>query len=80
MDKRLASANSIRVIVKPASGHNEIESYSAEKKAWLIKIDAAAEKNKANIELLRFLKKQTGTFWIIKTGLHSREKILVRKN
>ncbi|MBI2143734.1 DUF167 domain-containing protein [Candidatus Woesearchaeota archaeon] len=71
-----ANLEKIAVVVKPNSSKNEIISYNSEKKAWMVNIKAAAEKDKANKELLKFMKKETGRAWMIKTGLHSREKVL----
>ncbi|MBI2141210.1 hypothetical protein HYU16_02190, partial [Candidatus Woesearchaeota archaeon] len=39
-------------------------------------IAAEAEKDKANKELLRLLKKETGKIFRIKSGLHGRNKLL----
>ena len=66
----------IAVVVKPNSRNNELLGYNSEKKVWIIAVKAAAEKDAANKELLRFLKKETGRMWAIKSGSHSREKIL----
>ncbi len=65
------------VVVKPGSSKNKIVGYSSEKKTWIVKVKAAAEKDEANKELLKFLRKETGKTWLIKKGLHSREKTLV---
>ena len=67
----------LRVVVKPNSRNNEIIGYSDEKKAWLISIKVAAEKNEANRELLKFIKKETGRRWMVKSGAHNREKTLI---
>lgn len=67
----------IAVVVKPGSSKNEIVGYNSERKAWIVKVKAAAEKDAANKELLKFLRKETGKTWLIKKGLHSREKTLV---
>lgn len=70
-------SNTITVVVKPCSSKNEIIGYRSEKKAWIIKIKAPAEKDKANKELLKFLRKETGKTWIIKSGSRSHEKTLI---
>ncbi len=73
----------ISVVVKPGSGENEIVGYSTTFlgkrliKKWHINVKTAAEKDEANKELLKFLRKETGKTWLIKKGLHSREKTLV---
>ncbi len=67
----------IPVIIRAGSSRNEIVGYSEGKKAWVISVKEPADKNKANAELLRFLKRETGKGWRIKSGSKSREKILV---
>lgn len=66
----------ITVVVKPNSSKNVIVGYDSERKAWVVKVKAAAEKDKANRELLKFLRKETGKAWVIKSGSRSKEKIL----
>lgn len=73
----IVNSKTIAVIVKPNSSKDEIVGYSSEKKAFVINIKAAAEKDKANKELLKFLKKITGKAFAIKSGSRSKEKILV---
>lgn len=77
-DFAAATKNStiIAVAVKPNSSRNEIVSYNNEKKAWIISIKAPADKDKANKELLKFLRKETGRAWMIKSGSRSHEKTL----
>ena len=70
-------SGTIVVCVKPNSSKNGVLGYSSEKKAWMIAVKAAAEKDAANKELLRFLKKLTGKQFLIKNGLRSKEKVLV---
>ncbi len=66
-----------KVVVKPGSSKNEVLGYSEDKKAYVIDIKAAAEKGKANTELLNFLRKATGKRFVIKNGIRSREKTLI---
>lgn len=73
----IRNSNVISVVVKPNSSKNEIVGYDSERKAFLINIKAAAEKGKANKELLKFMKKETGRTWMIKSGGRSREKTLI---
>ncbi len=68
--------NKLKVIVKPNSIKTEILGYDNEKHALKIAIAAQPEDNKANIELIRFLKKLTKKDVRIKTGLRGREKII----
>ncbi|MBN1645348.1 YggU family protein [Candidatus Woesearchaeota archaeon] len=65
-----------KIIVKPDSKENKILGYDKEKLAIRIAIKAKADKNKANIELIKFLSKQLNRKVRIKTGLKSREKII----
>lgn len=67
----------IAVVAKPNSSKNEIVGYDSEKKAWVVKVKAAAEKDKANKGLLKFLRKETGKTWMIKSGSRSHEKTLI---
>lgn len=69
-----------KIIVKAGSKENKITGFDCQKKAWKIEIKAPAEKNKANIEIIKFLTKHTGKKVIITTGLASREKICEIKN
>ena len=66
-----------KVIVKPNSRKNGILGYDEERQAYIISIKEKAEDNKANIELIRFLSKILGRKARIKSGLKSREKIIV---
>jgi len=65
------------VIAKPSSSRNEVVGFDNDKNAWLITIKTAAEDGKANWELLKFLRKETGKQWMIKSGLTGHKKILV---
>jgi uncharacterized protein (TIGR00251 family) len=65
-----------KVIITPNSGENKIIGFDNAKNAYLIKIKARPEENKANIELIKFLSKSTGKKARIKSGLRSREKII----
>jgi len=63
----------IRVSVKPNSKRNEILSQDGDK--MKVAIAAPPDKNKANLELIKFLSKKMGRVKII-SGFTSREKIL----
>ena len=65
-----------KAIIRPNSQDNEITCFDKEKGAYLIKVNAKAEDNKANIELIKFLSKALGRKARIKSGLKSREKII----
>lgn len=66
-----------KVIVKPNSKSNKIIGFDNDKKAYLVRIKAKAEGNKANIELIKFLSKVLGKRVNIKSGFKSREKIII---
>ncbi|MFH1827982.1 MAG: DUF167 domain-containing protein [Nanoarchaeota archaeon] len=65
-----------KIIVKPNASKNQIIGYDTNKDAYRISIKAKAEKNKANIEVIKFLSKQLGKKVIILRGKQSREKII----
>ena len=54
---KLASGNTLNVIAHPNSSKNEIDSYYSSREAFKINIKAAPEKGKANVELMKFLRK-----------------------
>ena len=65
--------DSITVIVKPNSRKTEI--MSSEDSTLKIAVAAPAEKGKANVELVKFLSKQTGRKVRIISGLTSKKKM-----
>ena len=65
-----------KIIVKPNSSKSELVSYDAEKDVYRINIKARPEDNKANIEVIRFLKKLMKKDVRIISGLKSREKVI----
>ncbi len=75
--EEIRCCKTITVVAKPNSRKNQIVGYSIGRKAWMINVKAAADKDEANRELLRFLKKETKKAWVIKSGLHSRKKTLI---
>jgi uncharacterized protein (TIGR00251 family) len=72
----IKDSKTICVIARPNSSRNQISGYDEKQGCWLINIKAVPEKGKANQELLKFLRKETGKSWRIKSGLHCRKKIL----
>ncbi|MBI5398060.1 DUF167 domain-containing protein [Candidatus Woesearchaeota archaeon] len=70
------SNNRLRVIVKPNAKQNEIASWDESRNALRIAIAAVPEKDKANVELLNFLKKLTGKKCKLLSGHKSREKLI----
>ena len=68
--------NSLKIIVKPNSRSNKIIEFDNQKDALRVEIAAPADKNKANIEVIKFFSKLTGKKVSIRYGLKSKEKIL----
>ncbi len=68
--------NLLSVLVKPDSKKTEILNYDSAKKSLIVSVAAPADKNKANIELIRFFSKLLKAKVNIKSGLKSRQKIL----
>ena len=63
----------IKVKVKPSSGEQNVE----EKESfYLVKLKSAPENNKANLELIKLLKKYFKKEIKIKSGFSSRNKII----
>ncbi|MFC1741403.1 DUF167 domain-containing protein [Nanoarchaeota archaeon] len=68
--------NTLKIIAKPNSPKTAVIGWDDNKKALRIAIAAVPDKDKANTELLKFLKKQTGKRCEIASGSRSREKII----
>lgn len=68
--------NTLKIIAKPNSSKTEILGYDENRQALRIAIAAVPDKDKANTELLKFLKKQTGRKCEIISGAKSREKVV----
>ncbi len=68
--------NSLKVIVKPNSKKTEVLGYDENRDAIKITIAAPAEDNKANIELIKFVSRQTEKKVRIISGKTSRTKLL----
>ena len=73
---RHIKSKTLKVIAKPNSPKTEIVAYDESRQALRIAIAAVPDKDKANTELLKFLKKQTGRKCGIKSGSKSREKVI----
>ncbi len=65
-----------KAIVKPNSQKNEILGFDEEKQAYIVRIKAKPEDNKANIELVKFLSKEMKAKIRIVGGFKSKEKLL----
>jgi uncharacterized protein (TIGR00251 family) len=66
----------LKVIVKPNAPKTQILAYDENKQALRIAVAAVPDKSKANTELLKFLKKQTGQRCEIARGSKSKEKLI----
>ena len=66
----------LKVLAKPNAPKTEVIGWDANKQALRIAIAAVPDKDKANTELLRFLKKETGMRCEIMSGAKSREKTI----
>ena len=69
--------NSLRIIVKPNANKSEILGYDESRQAVKVAIAAQPEKGKANKEVIKFFSKLLKRKIEIKSGLKSREKVLV---
>lgn len=63
----------IRVKVKPNSSKQSVEKIKEE---YIVQLKSCARKGRANLELVKFLKKYFGKEVRIKSGLSSRHKIV----
>jgi len=63
----------IKIKVKPSSGEQNVEEKDG---FYLVKLKSAPENNKANLELLKLLKKYFKKDVEIKSGFSSRNKII----
>ena len=69
--------NSLRIIVKPNASKSEILGYDEARQAVKVAIAAPPDKGKANKEVIKLFSKLLKRKIEIKSGLKSREKILV---
>ncbi|MCK4521661.1 MAG: DUF167 domain-containing protein [Nanoarchaeota archaeon] len=65
----------MKILVKPNSKKEDIF-FDKEKKAYVVSVKAKAENNKANIAVLKLMKKKFSKKFRIIKGLKSREKVL----
>ena len=71
--------NILKIIVKPNSNKSEIIGYDDTREAIKVNIKAPADKNKANIEVVKFFSRLLKKEVRIKVGLTSKEKVLLIK-
>jgi len=69
--------NHLKILVKPNSSKTEILGWDDDKKALRVNVKARPEDNAANVAVVKFFSKLLKKKVIIKTGLRSREKILI---
>ena len=74
--QKYISNNSLKIIVKPNSSKTEIVDYDEKKKALKVNVKAPADKNKANLKIIKFFSKLLKKKVRIK-GLSSKEKLLI---
>jgi len=74
--EKYISNNLLKIIVKPSSIETEIVGYDANKKSIRVNVNAPADKNKANKEIIKFFSRLLKKKVIIKSGLASKEKLL----
>jgi hypothetical protein len=73
---KLPLPQTFSVVAKPNSRKSEVIGWNSEKKELKVAIAAHAEHNKANVELLKFLRKISGRSAEIVSGLKSKRKII----
>ena len=72
----MINSKKFKIIVKANAKENKIEGFDANKNAYIVRIKAKPEDNKANIEIIKFLSKQLKKKVMIASGLKSKEKII----
>lgn len=72
----LEGSDVLAVKVKPNSKRSKILGFDAKLNEYLVEIAAPAEDNKANMELIRLLKKETGKNPKIISGATSKRKLV----
>lgn len=71
----LPQEGSFTIIVKTDQSENEITGFDFDRNAFKLNIKKPAENNKANLEIIKFLKKQGLNVKIIK-GLKNKVKLI----
>ena len=69
--------NHLKILVKPNSPKTEILKWDSERSALRVTIHAKPEDNEANIEVVKFFSKLLKKKVVIKSGMRSREKLLL---
>lgn len=65
-----------KIIAKPNSKETKLECFDSQRNAYVIRVKAKPEGNKANIEAIKFLSKLLKKKVKIIAGLKSREKLM----
>ena len=68
--------DSFKIIVKANSSKNEVLGFDKDKAAYRVAIKEKAENNKANVEIIKFFKKELKKDVKIVKGLRSKEKVI----
>ncbi|MFH1064949.1 MAG: DUF167 family protein [Nanoarchaeota archaeon] len=68
--------NAIKVIVKTKSGKSELVGFDEAKQAYRVNVKAVPEQGKANIEVMKILKKHFKKDVKIISGFTSKEKLV----
>jgi uncharacterized protein (TIGR00251 family) len=71
--------NSVKICAKPNKKKTSIIGFDENRKAWLVEVKAPAQDGRANQEIVKFFSKKTKKKVTIKSGLTSKEKILLFK-
>ena len=66
--------NTLKIIAKPNSSKTEVIGWDENRQVLRVAVAAVPDKDRANTELLKFLKKQTGMKCELVSGAKSREK------
>ena len=67
----------LKILVKPNSPKTDILKWDSERNALRVNIHAKPEDNEANIEVAKFFSKLLKKKVVIKSGMRSREKLLL---
>lgn len=69
--------NTLKILVKPNAKKTEILDWDENKKALRVSLKAHPQKGKANLEVVKFFSKISKKKVRIKSGLTSKEKLIV---
>jgi uncharacterized protein (TIGR00251 family) len=75
--KQYIKNDHLKILVKPNSPKTEILKWDSERNVLRVNIHAKPEDNEANIEIVKFFSKLLKKKVVIKSGLRSREKLLL---